>query len=349
VAIYGHLDVRPAGKGWSTAPFAPTRRGDRLFARGASDDKGQLMAHLVALEAWGKVGGPPIDVLLVVDGAEEIGSPGLAQLLKAPSRCRPYLEGVGALVCSDSRMVAPCQPGLTVSLRAMLELEIALTVQRSPVHAGRFGGAVVDPALVLSARLGRAARAVRRLGPSAGAVTPPEFAGRGALSVTSLLADGGPGAIPNAARATVDVRLPPRLDPQAVHRQLSRWLCEPRRPGVRVQVDQRASSAGGLFPLPAPLLAAVHRAVLAGFGRPPRAVASGASVPGVTLLASVLACPSILLGLGPEDDQAHGPNEYLNLQEWPHSVDTAVLLFASIAEALNRRTTSGGAEGAGVA
>jgi acetylornithine deacetylase/succinyl-diaminopimelate desuccinylase-like protein len=275
-------------------------------------------------------------VALVVDGAEEIGSPDLARLLEAPARWRPHLRGGEALVCSDSRMVAAGRPGLTVSLRAMLELQVGLTVQRPPLHAGRFGGAVVDPALLLAARLARVARVLERLGSTAGQAAPPPFASRGALSVTSLFADGGPGAIPNAARATVDVRLPPRSDPLVVRRHLETWLAEPRRPGVQVQIHQRASSAGGVFDLPAPLRAAVDRAVLDGFGRPPAAVASGASVPGVTLLAAKLGCPSILLGLGPVDDQAHAPDEHLNLQEWPLSVDTAVLLLASIAEVLHR-------------
>ena len=88
LVVYGHLDVKPGGNGWRTPPFRPVRRGQRLFCRGASDDKGQLFAHLLALRAWRQSRGLPGDVLVVVDGAEEVGSPGLDEALRGRSARR---------------------------------------------------------------------------------------------------------------------------------------------------------------------------------------------------------------------------------------------------------------------
>ena len=116
VVVYGHLDVKPPGPGWTSEPFRPVRRGPRLVARGASDDKGQLMAHLVALRAWTRVGGVRGDVVVVVDGGEEIGSPGLAAALDQ-HRSR-LLRGMAvAVLVSDTRAAAPGVPSLTVSQR----------------------------------------------------------------------------------------------------------------------------------------------------------------------------------------------------------------------------------------
>ena len=103
--VYGHLDVKPPGPGWTTPPFRPVRLGHRLQARGASDDKGQVMAHLVALRAWVAVGGPPGDVVTIVDGAEEVGSPGSAGAAGLRATCSPARWP--ACVVVDTRAAGP--------------------------------------------------------------------------------------------------------------------------------------------------------------------------------------------------------------------------------------------------
>lgn len=112
--VYGHLDVKPAGRGWSTPPFRPTRLGHRLQARGASDDKGKAMAHLAALAAWAAAGGPPGNVLTVLDGAEGMGSPGLGAVLSR-ARADVFAGPVNGVLVVDTRAAGPGRPTLTLS------------------------------------------------------------------------------------------------------------------------------------------------------------------------------------------------------------------------------------------
>ena len=128
VLLYGHLDVRPAGAGWTRSPFYGVVQGSRLVARGASDDKGQLMAQLAALDALISVGGPPGDVIVVVEAAEEIGSPTLAEVLRR-WRDHAVVRGpVVAVVISDTRAARPGVPSLTTSQRGLLALRLSVDV-----------------------------------------------------------------------------------------------------------------------------------------------------------------------------------------------------------------------------
>ncbi|MGZ6752806.1 MAG: M20/M25/M40 family metallo-hydrolase [Nocardioides sp.] len=351
--VYGHLDVKPAGPGWTSPPFAPTRRGDRLVARGASDDKGQLMLHLAALAAWAAHGGPPGDVVTLVDGTEEVGSPGLEPVLATWRR--DLLAGpVGAVVVVDTRAAGPCRPTVTVSQRGVVALRVSVDVGGAPVHAGRLGGAVVDPALVLAAALLRAAHVLETTtapGPRTRAHLPTEAAlravagaralraddpvgratTRGALTVSRLDARAARGAVPVRAGAVLDVRLPPGAAPDRALRRLRAALRHDLPPGVRLEVEAGPASAGlDLLPAPA-VLRAVERATRTGCRRTPVTAASGASIPAVGVLARVLGATPVLLGLGPVHDGAHGPDEHLDLGTWGPGIDTHVVLLDALA------------------
>jgi succinyl-diaminopimelate desuccinylase len=343
VVVYGHLDVKPAGPGWHSPPFTPVRRGRRLVARGASDDKGQLLAHLVAIEAWAAVGGPPTDVLLVLDGAEEIGSPGLARVL---ARLR---RPAAAVVVSDTRQAAPGVPSLTLSQRGLLTAAVTVDTGGGAVHAGRFGGAVRDPSLVLAAALGRADRLLARV-PADRAYAPDDddavrrTAGRAlhadalaartttraSLSVTLLRAGGTPGAVPRSASARLDVRLPPSVPPDRVLPDLVRELTREDGGPLRVTVVPGPATQGFVARHSAAVLAAVERACREGFGRPARRVSSGGSIPAVRQLEAAFGCSPLLLGFGPVDDGAHGPDEYLDLDDFRRAIRTSVCLIGDI-------------------
>jgi acetylornithine deacetylase/succinyl-diaminopimelate desuccinylase-like protein len=352
VVIYGHLDVKPAGPGWSGPAFRPRRHGDRLIARGASDDKGQLLAHLLAVEAWVAAGGLPRDVIVVIDGAEEIGSPGLDALI-AKARRTPVLAGpVVAVVVSDTRMAAPGVPSLTVAQRGMLALGVTVDAGGPAAHAGRLGGAVLDPAQVLAAALARAAGAVTALrGERVPAFVPvPDaqvrdaargratHAGRlglrttvrGALTVTSLTAGGPPGAVPRRASATLDVRLPPGVRPEAARRLVTRELTRADVAPLRTTVRCTAGTRGFAARHAPGVLAAVREACRDGFGTEPVLLASGGTIPAALMLEAAFGVPPILLGLGPVDDGAHGPDEYLGLADWTRGVHTAVSLLEKV-------------------
>ncbi|TDY05066.1 acetylornithine deacetylase/succinyl-diaminopimelate desuccinylase-like protein [Mycolicibacterium litorale] len=321
--IYGHLDVKPPGPGWSSPPFEPVRRGLRLFARGASDDKGQLMAHVAAVEAWGSVGGPPGDVVLVVDAAEEVGSPGLAATLTGSAG----LTGgeISAIVVSDTKMVSAGQPSLTVSQRGMLGLDVRVSTRRPAVHAGRYGGVVADPTLVLASGLLSAARAVTRV--RAGGDRAHSARAGAALSVTSCSSGTVPGSIPPAAKATLDVRLPAGVDPAAFLPVITAALRGTSDPRVDVEVACAAISMGLSMRHPADTRAAIDRACRLAFGKRAVEVPSGGSIPAVAMLAHAVGRAPILLGLGPPDDGAHGPDEHIDLADWAKSLDAAVCLL----------------------
>lgn len=349
--VYGHLDVKPPGPGWTSPPFRPTRIGHRLQARGASDDKGQVMAHLVALAAWSAAGGPPGDVVTIIDGTEEVGSTGLARAL-APLRRGPLAGPVAAVVVVDTRAAGPGRPTVTVSQRGAALLRVSVDVGGSPVHAGRLGGAVVDPSLVLAAALTRAAAALAALAP--GCTSPaalPTEAGvraaagprslhagdlvagvtrRGTLTVSRLRASAATGAVPTRATADVDLRLPPGRDPRRELPGVVRSLRRGVPPGTRLQVAAGHGTPGLCLAPPPAVRAAVRAACRAGYGRAPVAVASGGSIPAVAVLAHVFGQAPVLLGLGPADDGAHGPDEYLDLRDWRPAVDTHVVLLAAI-------------------
>jgi acetylornithine deacetylase/succinyl-diaminopimelate desuccinylase-like protein len=140
VLIYGHYDVQPPDplKEWTTPPFEPMVRGPYLYGRGACDDKGQLFAHVKALERFLKTAGRlPVNVKCLFEGEEEIGSPSLKTFLERHARDLK----ADAAVMSDTRMLGPDRPALTYSLRGGLSLEIEVTGPRQDLHSGTFGGA----------------------------------------------------------------------------------------------------------------------------------------------------------------------------------------------------------------
>ncbi|MFC4604405.1 M20/M25/M40 family metallo-hydrolase [Rhodococcus kronopolitis] len=342
--VYGHFDVRPAGPGWRTGPFEPTRRGARLVGRGASDDKGQLMAHLAALRAWSTVGGPPHDVLLVLDGAEEIGSPHLAGVLGRWRR-RPTLAGpVAATVVSDTRADTHGDPTVTVSQRGMLALRVTVTTRRGPVHAGRFGGAVLDPTLWLAAAVHSAARDVAALrtpctlrtptvpgtGSSATRVDAHTAARSGALTVNSFRSGAAPGAIPAAAAATLDIRIPPGMRTDAVESHLRDVFGHHLPRTATVSVTRRGRADGRCLDHDDETRVAIDVACRLAFHTAPTRVSSGGSIPAVAVLADIFGPPPVLLGFGPVDDGAHGPNEYLDLAQWARAVDTCTALISTL-------------------
>jgi len=144
VVVYGHYDVQPADPLdlWTTPPFEPTLRDGCLYARGATDDKGQFFTHLKSAQAWlGSVGKLPVNLKYVIEGEEEVGSNNLEDFLKA----RKDQLKADVAVISDTSQYAPNQPAITYGLRGILAVEIAVTGPKKDLHSGVFGGAVANP------------------------------------------------------------------------------------------------------------------------------------------------------------------------------------------------------------
>jgi acetylornithine deacetylase/succinyl-diaminopimelate desuccinylase-like protein len=354
VVIYGHYDVQPAGPGWSSDPFAPVVRAGVLYARGAGDDKGQLFAHLCALDAWRQGGIPPVRALVIAEGAEEVGSPGFdAVVRRVARRIRPR-----AVVVSDTERDDDGAPTVTVSQRGHLVAQLEVDTGGPAVHPGRLGGAVVDPGLVLAEalltlrdellpRLGacpvnatgvqlrsRTDAAVTRAAGGRATTGPgldERVTLRGALSVTRLAAGGPGGAGPARGAARIDLRLPPRADPANVLLRARRLLdgLAPRGTTVRLRV---VAGTPGLETMPdAAIRRAAEEACAAGFGRPPAYVRSGGTVPAAGMMARAFGLRPLLLGFGTPGGHAHGPDEAMDLPGWAAAVDTSAALLAALA------------------
>ena len=149
VMVYGHYDVQPPDPLdlWTTPPFEPTVRNGCLYARGATDDKGQVFTHIKSAEAWLKtVGKLPVNLKYVIEGEEEVGSRNLEDFLAA----RKDSLNCDVAVVSDTSQYAPNQPAITYGLRGILAVEVTVTGPKKDLHSGVFGGAVMNPATGLA-------------------------------------------------------------------------------------------------------------------------------------------------------------------------------------------------------
>jgi acetylornithine deacetylase/succinyl-diaminopimelate desuccinylase-like protein len=352
--VYGHYDVQPAGSGWSSDPFKPVIRADVLYARGANDDKGQLFAHLCALDAWRQVGAPPVQVLVIAEGAEEVGSPGFEETLRRLARrIRPR-----AIIVSDTERDDDGAPTVTVSQRGNIVADLEVDAGGPDVHPGRLGGAVVDPALLLAEALlalrdhllpnlrtqpTNALDVQLRTRPDAAvaraaggrAITGSGLDKRitlsGALNITRLASNGRGGAVPPRSAARIDLRLPPGVDPAFVIRHARQLLDTLAPHGTTVRL-RAVSGTPGLETIPnEPTRRAAEEACAEGFGRPPVYARSGGTVPAVGMMARAFGICPLLLGFGTPGGNAHGPDEAMDLHGWAAAVDTSAALLAALA------------------
>jgi acetylornithine deacetylase/succinyl-diaminopimelate desuccinylase-like protein len=381
VLIYGHYDVQPPDplKEWKTPPFEPTVRGDHLYGRGACDDKGQLFAHVKALEASLKTAGRlPLNVKVLFEGEEEIGSPNLKAFLQRNARSL----AADAAVMSDTRMLGPKRPALTYSLRGGLGMEIEVSGPKTDLHSGTFGGAVHNPLQALCgilARLhdkdGRIAipgfyDRVRTLDPRErsymGTVGPPDAkiladAGverpwgergftlyerttvRPSLSICGLTGgyqgEGSKAVIPARASAKLNFRLVPDQDPREIETLVRRRLVRLTPPEVRSRVVTHLGARPAEIDRRHPAVRAAALAYRRGFGAAPVFLRSGGTIPVVNLFQEILGIPTALMGFALPDDRIHAPNERFYLPNFERGIATC-LAFLEEMSTVPRRAES---------
>ena len=369
ILIYGHYDVQPEGsrEAWQTPPFRGTLRGDHLYGRGASDDKGQLFTHIKALESYLATSELPVNVVVLLDGEEEIGSPGLIKRMQQGSDAL----AADLIVISDTRIPSPERPALTYALRGNLQLELGVSGPARDVHAGYFGGSAPNPLQHLSrlvARLhapdGRVAidgfyRRVRAITPEAraymAAVGPPDSAivktqgsppargdpgyslyerttARPGLTVTRVSTDGagGPAAIPSRASARIDIRLVPDQQPAEIAELFRRWITGARDEGLRASVRLVAATPWVELPRRGAVPAAAATAYQNAFGVQPVFLRSGGSIGVVSAFQRLLGIPIVLMGFGLPSDGAHGPNEKFHLPTFIRGLETSIWFMRNI-------------------
>lgn len=152
ILVYGHFDVQPVvGEVWDTPPHTLVRKGDRVYGRGSADDMGGWLSHLLAIEAWLAEGALPCNIKLLIEGEEEIGSPNLARFMDAHADAFT----ADAMILTDCENPSVDLPGITVSLRGLLEIEVEVASAKSDVHSGLWGNLVPDPGVTLIALMAR--------------------------------------------------------------------------------------------------------------------------------------------------------------------------------------------------
>ena len=371
--IYGHYDVQPAEplELWKSPPFEPTLRDGNLYARGAVDDKGQVYMHLKAIEAHMRVNGRlPVNLKLVIEGEEEVGSVSLEKFLR---QRRSELDA-DVIVVSDTAMPAPDQPALCFALRGILYCQIEVTGPTADLHSGHFGGAVQNPANALCAIIAALKDAdgrvtlpgfydrVRELTPAEreelkqvpfdeqafiresgspgpfgerGYTTRERTAIRPTLDVNGMwsgyIGEGSKTVLPSLAAAKVSMRLVPDQDPAELFPKFESWVKQVAPPGVTLRVVNMHGARPFLSDPAHPMLRAARRALARAWTKPPVMIREGGSIPVMTTFQETHGLPSILMGFGLDDDQLHAPNEKFSLSSFHGGTKSVAYLYEELA------------------
>lgn len=382
VLIYGHHDVQPPGEidRWLSDPWQPVERDGRLYGRGVVDDKAGVISHWAAIRAWlSATGSLPVNVVMLIEGEEEVGSPHLESLLLA------HKERLAAdcLVLTDTCNLDTGIPALTVTLRGLVMADLEVALLDGPLHSGIWGGPLPDPVQGL-------ARILARLSDDAGRVAIPGIARPpltgdpygfdqlpfdadhfceqgGMLPQTRLLTEGAGATyraawiepavtvsaleaaplatasnqiLPRAA-ARIGVRLAPGQDAETC---LEALLVELRRSppwGCRVTVTPHCAAGGWQTDPTGPWFDAARRALSAGYGAQAVHIGCGGSIPFVEPFANAMGgIPALLLGVEDPPCRAHGENESLDLGDFYKSCRAAVHLLAEMATCFQQVETT---------
>jgi succinyl-diaminopimelate desuccinylase len=372
--VYGHYDVQPPEPldEWISPPFEPTVRNGNIYARGATDDKGQMLTHVKSVEAWIKtIGNLPMQVKFLIEGEEEVGSEHLTPFVK--QNCEKL--ACDTIVISDCGQFAPGVPAITYGLRGIAYFELRLRGPKQDLHSGTFGGAVTNPAGALVFLLAalkdndgriqvpgfyddvvplteREREEFRAL-----PTTDAEF--MQGLGVTGMwgekdytsierrwarptcdingLTSGyqGEGAktvLPARASAKFSFRLVPNQDPHKVATSLRTFFGERLPPGIEMELIDHHGAPGVVVPLHSPYVAAAAKAIERGFGRAPVFIREGGSIPIVNTFSRELGADALLLGWGQNDDNTHSPNEKFSLDDYHRGTLASAHLWQELAE-----------------
>ena len=374
VIVYGHYDVQPVDplELWESPPFEPLIVGDRLQARGAADDKGQVHLHLRAAEALLATSGSlPVNLKFVFEGEEESGSVNLDRWLEA-NRARLAADLV---VISDTGFFDGNRPAITIGLRGLAAVQVDVYGSTVDLHSGSYGGTVQNPANALCSIIAalkgpdgrvlvpgfyddvrplteadraafaalrfdeeayRASIGVPALFGEAGYTTLERRGARPTLDVNGIWGgfqgEGSKTIIPAHAHAKITCRLVPDQEPARITDLLASYIAEIAPAGVRVEVVRQHGGRPSLTPIDHPATRAAARAIEATFGVAPLYIREGGSIPVCASFESILGLPVVLLGFTPPDDHAHAPNESMDLRNYETGIRTVVRLWYELAD-----------------
>jgi acetylornithine deacetylase/succinyl-diaminopimelate desuccinylase-like protein len=371
VLIYGHYDVQPPDplELWESGPFEPDKRGENLYARGATDMKGQVMASINAIEAIVRTSKLPVNVKFLIEGEEEIGSPNLGKFIAN----KKDLLACDFALNPDTGLLGKDVPTITYALRGLAYFEIRVYGPDHDLHSGIFGGIVHNPAQALCELIaGMHDKQGRIMLPSfydkvrqideeeraelsrlpmdeefylmqtgAPAIwgeagySPVERTGaRPTLEVNGILSgftgEGSKTVLPAWAMAKISMRLVPDQDPEDVYQQLQLYMENNAPNTIRYEIINMVGGPATISDRDSSAVKALDKAMEAVWGKRPVFKREGGSVPVVGMFQEILGVESVNCGFSLPDDNFHSPNEKLHLPTWYRGINTFIHFFYNL-------------------
>ncbi|MCS6934670.1 MAG: dipeptidase [Chitinophagales bacterium] len=363
VLVYGHYDVQPPDpiELWHSPPFEPVVKDGYIYARGASDDKGQMYMHIKAFESMWKTGSLPCNIKFMIEGEEEVGSPNLEEF----ARKHANMLKADTILISDTAMIANDIPSITTGLRGLAYVEVEVTGPNRDLHSGVYGGAVANPINILCdmisslhdenrritipgfydavEELSAAEREAMARVPfsiddykahlgidevlgEAGYSTLERVSIRPTLDVNGIWGGyTGPGAktvLPSKAFAKISMRLVPHQKSEDIMRLFTEHFQRIAPPYVKVKVTPHHGGEPAVTPTDSPAYRAASKAMETTFGKTPIPLRTGGSIPIVTMFEKVLGLKSVLFGFGLDTDAIHSPNEKFGIFNYYKGIET---------------------------
>ena len=372
VLVYGHYDVQPADPYdlWHTPPFEPTIRNEKIYARGASDDKGQMYMHVKAFETMMQSGGLPCNVKFMIEGEEEVGSANLGKFIAANKQ----KLAADMILISDTGIINNENPSITVGLRGLSYLEVEVTGPNRDLHSGMYGGAVENPINVLC-------EIIHKMKDDKGRITIPGFydkvvdlsgeerkaMARQPFSLEKFKKDlaidevfgeegystierigvrptfdvngiwggytgeGAKTVLPSKASAKISMRLVPNQDPDEITRLFTEYFRMLAPKTVKVKVTPHHGGEPAMVSTKSLAYQAAAGAFEEAWGRAPIPTREGGSIPIVALFQKLLGLDSLLMGFGLDEDAIHSPNESYGIFNYIKGIETITLFYKHFA------------------
>lgn len=368
VLVYGHYDVQPVVplELWTTPPFEPTIRNERVYARGACDDKGQVYMHIKAFEAMMKTNSLPCNVKFMIEGEEETGSSNLGPFCVAN---KEKLKS-DVILISDTSMIANDTPSIDVGLRGLSYVEVSVTGPNRDLHSGVYGGAVANPINILAKMIAsmhdennhitipgfyddvvelsteeRAEMAKAPFDISAykkdlevadvwgenGYSVIERTGVRPTLDVNGIwggyTGEGSKTVLPSKSFAKISMRLVPNQSSEKITKLFTDYFTSIAPPSVRVEVHPHHGGDPVVTPTDSLEFQAASMAMEKTFGKKPIPTRGGGSIPIVALFERELGSKSVLMGFGLDEDGLHSPNESYGLFNFYKGIETIPYFF----------------------
>ena len=377
VLVYGHYDVQPADpyELWDHPPFEPIVKNDRIYARGACDDKGQMYMHVKAFEAMMETNALTCNVKFMIEGEEEVGSDNLEAFIKEEKQ----KLSADVILISDTSIINNDTPSITVGLRGLSYLEVEVTGPNKDLHSGVYGGAVANPINILTKLIadmqdedGRitlpgfyddvleyseAQRAEMAKAPfnldhykkelnieevkgEKGFSTIERVGIRPCLDVNGIWGGyTGPGSktvLPSKAFAKISTRLVSNQNSDKITQMIIKYFEENAPKSVKVKVTPHHGGTPAVVSTHSNGYQAASKAFEQSWGKTPIPTMEGGSIPIVALFIQELKIEPILMGFGLDSDDIHSPNESYGLFNYYKGIETIAYFYDHFSQISNK-------------